>query len=172
MSRPVSDAFREAANAQQTGQAAIVLLTIDHEDLDEPIRLSSDPTTRVSDDPVRYQTSSQGIDFDFLPFQVVLPDEQDRAPPRARLVLDNIAREMIALLRSTATPPTVDMEVVLSGSLDTVEAAFPRFKMISVTYDDKTIQCDLAIDGLAAEPFGFMTFTPGRFPSLFNNSLS
>jgi hypothetical protein len=167
-----TDAFKAAAFAAETGQVLIVLLTIDHEDLDAPIRLSGDPTIRASDDPVRYKTVSREMDFDFLPFQLVLPDEQDRAAPRCRLTMDNIARELIALLRSTASPPTVDIEIVLSGTPDLVEVAFPRFRMVTASYDDSTVQCDLTLDGLSTEPLGYMSFDPARFPGLFNNSLS
>jgi hypothetical protein len=168
----ITDAFRAAAFAQETGQVLIVLLTIEHEDLDEPFRFSSDPTERVSDDPVRWRTMSRGEEFTFLPFQVKLPDAQEGAPPRAQLLLDNIAREMVTVIRSTATPATVKIEIVLAGTPDLVEVAFPRLRMVGVTYDAQTIQADLTLDHLSTEPFGYMTFDPSRFPGLFNNSLS
>lgn len=171
--RQVSDAFKAAAYAQETGERLIVLLTITHPDLtDGPIRLTQDTGTRTSDDPLRYQTESRGETYDFLPFQVRLPDDQESGAPKALLILDNIAREMVAIIRSISTPPVIDIEVVLSGSPDTVEVKFPRFKIVNVTYDAQTIQGDLSIEGLATEPFGFMIFDPSRFPALFNDAVA
>ncbi len=49
---PVSDKFKQAAYAQETGEAPLVLLTIDHPDMAAPIRVTSDPANtyrRISD---------------------------------------------------------------------------------------------------------------------------
>lgn len=47
MSRPVTDAFKAAAFAQETGEVVVTLLTITHPDMEETIRISSDPTQRL-----------------------------------------------------------------------------------------------------------------------------
>jgi hypothetical protein len=41
--------FREAAFSQETGRVPIALITLSHDDLDDDIRISTDPTQRLGD---------------------------------------------------------------------------------------------------------------------------
>lgn len=173
MARNLSEEMRRALFARETGETGIALLTIDHPDIPEgegPIRISTDATERYSDDPPLWRTMSRGAAFKFLPVRVVLPDEKDGRAPEARLAIDNIGREMIALLRSINTPATLLIELVLKSSPDLVEASFPDYQLVSAAYNAQTIEFIVTLDGLATEPFGFMRFTPSRFPGLFNNA--
>lgn len=168
MSRTLSASFRQAIHAPATAEAAIVLLTIDHASLDQPFRFANGFTQRLSVDPITYGLVSRGQTFTFLPFEITLPDDQEPSAPRAEVTLDNIARELIPLVRSVATPPGCLIEVVGRSDPDTVEAAFPDFLVADVKYNAGVIQATLTIDSLAAEPFGAMRFTPNRFPGLFS----
>jgi len=173
MPRNLSDEFRRAIFAQESGALAIALLTIDHPDIPEgdgPIRLSTDPTQRHSDDPPLWRTMSRGNAYNYLPLKVVLPDDKDGQAPQARLTIDNIGREMIALLRSINTPASLLIEIVLKESPDIVEASYPDYRLVNASYNSQTIEFLVTLDGLATEPFGFMKFTPSRFPGLFNNA--
>lgn len=169
MPRTVSDTFKAAAFAQETGEALVVLLTLDHDDLDAPLRFCSDPGTRLSDDPLSYGITSRGEQFLFLPFQITLPHDLDRQAPAGKITVDNIGREMVAALRSIHTPLEVLIEVVLASDPDTVEASFPDFDLSGVTYDAGTIEGEITIDGLAREPYAAMNFDPSRFPALFSS---
>jgi hypothetical protein len=165
--RTVSLTMRAAMNAQETGEIPVVLLTITHPDLATPIRLSSDPTTRITTDPLVYGTVSRGQSFQFLPFSVVLPDDKDEAPPSAHLVVDNIDRELIALIRSTSSPATVAMEMVLASAPDSVEILFPELDLVSAEYDQVAVNIGLAIDALLTEPYPAGAMNPSGFPGLF-----
>lgn len=153
--------------SQETGEVAVVLLTIEHPSLAMPLRFSSNPTQRLSDAPLRYGTTSRGNTFDFLPFTAQLPDEKSEQGPQTKLVLDNIDREAIKVLRSTATPATVDMEIVLASTPDVVEVAVPQFDLVGADYDESTITIDLQIDAFIHEPFPAGIFSPAYFPGLF-----
>ena len=78
--------------------------------------------------------------------------------------------QIAALIRTIHTPATCVIELVLSGSLDTVEATWPRFKIVNVSYDKSTIIADLSLEALTSEPVGFMTYNPAEFPGLFNDA--
>ena len=68
----VSLNFRTQAWAQETGVVVICLLTITHDDLDEPILLSTDPTQRLYEygaDQV-FGTVSRGVDYVFFPMSL------------------------------------------------------------------------------------------------------
>ena len=105
MSRSLSLTLRRALNAQEAGEVPAWLLTITHPLLDAPIRLSSDPTVRLTEAPeITYGTVSRGESYMFLPISFPLPDEKGDATPLMRLTLDNVGRELINILRSTTTP--------------------------------------------------------------------
>lgn len=166
--RVLSLTLREALNAQETGEELIVLVTITHPDLEDgPIRLSSNPTTRFGTAPLLYGTVSRGDTYLFVPFSAVLPDEKDEAPPASQLMIDNIDREMIRLLRSTITPASVVIEVVRGSDVDEVEIAVPAFDLANASYGDASITLTLGIDAMVTEPYPSGTFSPSAFPGLF-----
>jgi hypothetical protein len=110
MARTISLTMRKAANAQESGEVLVVLMTIWHPDLaGELIRLSSDDTVRLSADPLLYGTMSRGQQFLFFPFSIVLPDDRDEAPPSVKFQIDNIDRNMVPLIRSHLTPAKCKM---------------------------------------------------------------
>ena len=164
--RTTSLNFRAAAYAEENDKIPIVLLTIDHPTLIGPIRLSSDPTTFLTDAPV-WATVSRGNNYFFVPFSIVIPDDKEQAPPQAKISLDNIDRSIIPLLRSTDTPATVTIEIVLSSAPDTVEIEFPTMDLVAADYDASTVTLTLSIDALMSEPYPAHSFDPAGFPALF-----
>jgi len=165
--RVLSLNFRQALFAQESSEVPIFLLTITHPQLTTPILLSTDPTTRISDEPLVYGTTSRGSTFLYAGVQLTLPDEQDRQAPSSKLTVDNITRDLIPLARSIATPASIMIEAVLASALDTVEMTFPSFQMTALTYDVSTLQFDLTLDALTTEPFPAGDFSPAYFPGLF-----
>lgn len=157
MSRDLSQNTLQALFAPETGEAFLVLLTLDHDDLDVPIRVTSDAV----------ETTSQGRVFVPYPFELIIPDERENQSPRARLRLDNISREIVAAIRSIATSPAVLMEVVRAADPDVIETSFPDFRFINVSYDALTVEGDLSIEDFTAEPYPARVFSPGDFPGLF-----
>lgn len=165
--RTVSLEFLNAAYSQETDEVIICLLTFYHEDSEEPIYLSSDPTTRISDNPLIYATYSRGNEYLYLPFEFTLPDDKSDSPPRVQITLDNVNRQLVSLLRSFTSPPTVKLELILASDPDTVEVELPVLKMSSVQITEKNISAELVADSLINEPFPGRSFTPGAFPGLF-----
>lgn len=167
MSRSLSLTMREAANAQETGEVPVFLLTFTHADLAEPIRLSTDPTSRITTTPLVYGTVSRSNTYTFLPMQIALPEEGEDVPPTARLILDNVSRDLVAALRETDEPASVTIEMVLASDPDTVEIEFPAFDFAGADYDAEAITVHLAVPSLATEPYPSGTFNPAEFPGLF-----
>ncbi|MBX5239344.1 MULTISPECIES: DUF1833 family protein [unclassified Rhizobium] len=167
MSRILSPGFLAGIFSQETDEVPICLLTVTHDDLDEPIYISSDPTTRLSDDPLVYGTESRGEQFIFLPFDFTLPDDRSDAPPRVQLTMDNIDRTLVSILRTFTTPPAVKLEIILASDPDVVEITMPVLQMSDATMDDHAISVTLVADALVNEPHPAGQFTPGSFPGLF-----
>lgn len=157
MSRPLSAAAVTAAGAQRTDQAFLTLLAIEHEALPEPLRFTSDAV----------ETVHAGEVYVPCPFSLTLPEERDDRPPTVRMVIDNVARAVIATLRSIPTAPTLTLTIVLGSTPDVVEAGPFVFTLRSATYDANAIVGELGYEEILDLPYPSDTFTPNLFPGLF-----
>jgi hypothetical protein len=167
VSRTVSINFREAFNAQQSGVVPIILLTITHADLVDPIRLSTDPTELISTSPRAYGTTSRGDEYVFIPMQIALPDEKEGAPPQTQILISNVNREVIELVRSITTPPKCKIEIVLHSDLDTVEIETPELDILDSNSVAGELTLGLALNSMAAEQYPVDSFDPSGFPAIF-----
>lgn len=165
--RTLSLNLRAALFAQQTGEVPIHLLTITHPDLVTPIRLSSDPTTRLTTDPLVYGTVSRGNTYLYIGMKVKLPDEQDKTPPASKLIISNVDRSIIPLIRSITSPASVKTELVLASALDTVEVIWPALDITQADFNAQDISFDLTMDSMVTLPFPAGSFSPQGFPGLF-----
>lgn len=157
MSRTVSSSTLAAVHAAESGEAFVILLTFTHESLVAPIRVSGDAVDTVS----------RGYNFISYPFSLILPDDTEGRSPRAKLVIDNVGRQIMEAVRELQTAPTLLMEVVRAAAPDTVEATFSDFKLRNVTYDSQAIEAELSIEDFTAEPYPSATFCPSLFPGIF-----
>lgn len=165
--RVLSLNFRKAIFGQESGEVPIFLLTISHEDLDEPIYLTTDATERLGTDPLTYGTLSRGITFLYAGIDITIPDEQDKSPPASKLSIANVTRDLIPLARSVSSPPSVKIEAVLASALNDVEMTWPALDMSNLVADASLLQFDLTMDALVTEPYPSGTFAPASFPGLF-----
>ncbi len=160
MPRTLTAAFRRASRAAHSAACPILLVSIDHPSLEgTPIRLSSDGE----------HTLSRGATFVRLPFELTLPDDVEDRPPRARITVSNVSREIVRFVRDIppGEAPTVLLELVLAGDPDTVEEAWGPFRLTEPDYDALQVSAELAIDDRSQEPFGAERYTPDLFPALF-----
>jgi hypothetical protein len=165
--RTLSLTLREAMFSQETGEVPVFLLTITHPDLDDPILVSSDPTARLSTDPLVYGTTSRGDDYLFVGMRVQMPDERDQGAPQARLVISNVDRGIMPLVRSVDSPASAKIEIVLASDPDTVEATVPALDMSAAEWNAEEITFDLTMDAQVTEPYPAGSFDPASFPALF-----
>ena len=157
MSRDTSLTFRQAIHAQETSEAFLVLIEIDHDSLSEPIRLSSDAVNTVSN----------GNTYVAYPFDLVLPDDPEEGVSKGRLIIDNVHRDIIQFVRNLPSAPKVTIRIVLASNPDVIEAEFPNFELVNIQYDALTVSGDLSIRSFMSEPYPGDSFTPSLFPGLF-----
>lgn len=155
--RNISSGTLRALHAPETAEAFAVLLTLSHPGMAEPLRVAG------SDAPV----FSRGDEFTPYPFQLTLPDDAERQSPEARLVIDNVDRQIMGALRNLAAAPQVTIEIVRLAAPDVVEARFDAFRLGQVSYDSHMIEGILSLEDFTAEPFPAGSFAPGHFPGLF-----
>lgn len=163
--------FREAAFAQETGRVPIALITLSHDDLDDDIRISTDPTAELTgsttDTEKVYGTTSNGDDYVFLPVRLKLPDDTDEGPGEMQLEIDNVHQAYTETIRSVYTPVTCRVDIVMDNALDTIDASWPEFQLVNITYNATTITGTLRLETLESEPFPAGAFVPSYFPGLF-----
>ena len=164
----------KAMFSSETDEALIMLLSIyDPAQVNlEPVRLADNFTGRLenltTDQEIIYGVTSRTKEFPFLPMQITLPNEQDTGVGQCSFTLNFASPDAITIIRSHLTGPTkILLELVLSGSPDTVEASFPGFYITSATYNAESISLELSMVSLSKEPFPSFNFTPGYFPGLF-----
>jgi hypothetical protein len=167
MARYVSLNMRTAINAEQTDSFPIVLVRFTGPDLEEPVLLSTDPTVRLSDDPLKYGTRSNGDIYQFVLMGVLLPDDKEASPPAAQIILDNVADDMVAQVRAAGLNIAVEFLLVWSNALDVVEQRFENFRLVGADYNVSTITLKVSQQPILDEPFPSQRMTPSRFPGLF-----
>ncbi len=165
---------RAALDAATTDEIEIVLLTVEHDDLPAPVRLSTDPTERLSIEPLMYGTRSSwfGADPATDPYLFVLasaefPSDLEDTPAAATLVLENVDNEIAQLLRSFTDRPTVHMAVVLASSPDLIEAEFRNLKIVGVDGNAGEVSLSISRAPIEDEHVPMDRFTKDRFPGLF-----
>lgn len=142
--------------APETATAWLVLLTIAHAGLDQPIRLTSDGVATVSNGQV----------FEPCPFEATLPDDVEGRAPQAQLTIDNTSQTLIALLRGLTSPPALTLQIVRATDADTIEREWSGLEWRASTYDVGVITGQLGVEDLATEEFPYLTFD-GRFRGLW-----
>ncbi len=172
--RRVSLNARAALEEASSPEVEVVLLTVEHPELPAPVRLSTDPTERLSIDPLLYGTRSSwsGADPQTDPYLFILasaefPSDLEDAPAAATLVLENVDNEIAHLLRSFTDRPVVHMAVVLASSPDLVEAEYRNLNIIGVDGNAGEVSISISRAPIEEESVPMDRFTKDRFPGLF-----
>ena len=122
----------------------------------------------TTDEEVIYGVVSRSHNYVFIPMQVNIPGEPDTGVSNCSLSINYVTPEAIELIRTQLNGPAkVSIELILSGSTDSVEASFPGFYITNVTYNAENIIFDLTLIDYAREPFPCYNFIPSYFPGLF-----
>jgi len=158
MSRPLSLAALISAFAQETNEAWIALLTIDHAELDEPMRFALNGE----------DITSRGEVFTASWFDVLLPDDTADRPSQAQITFPNVAREMTALLELSLTPPTMVIELILASYPDDVQISWPAMMLQQGTkYNAESVTGPLAGKRMLRETYPKGVISPAYFPGAF-----
>lgn len=134
----------------------LVLLTMSHADLTSPIRVVNN----------NENITSNGETYIAFPFEIVLPDSTEDSPPRARLQISNVSREIGQAIRSISSPPSLLIQVVRPDAPDTVEVEFVGMRLANVLLDALMVSGEVEFEDLSREPFPGFCMTPSEFPGL------
>lgn len=162
---------RTALDADATDEIYVVLLRFTHPSLDKPVFLSTDPTERLSVEPLMYGTYSSWLNPDGEPFLFILastmvPDDKEDAPAAATVILETVDKDMATVLRSIKDRATVDMAVVLASSTDVIEAEWTGLRLMTANGNASEITLLISRESIFEEPFPAGRMTRARFPGL------
>jgi hypothetical protein len=146
--RWLSFPMRRALQAEATDEIAVLLVTITHADLEEPIRLSSHALTTISVDPFVMGVRSGGHDYVHLIQSYALPDDPESGAPTGRLAVVDILGSLRRAAKVLIDHPTVDFDIVLASSPDTIEDGLhDEIEVASATWQAGVLTLDLqAVD--------------------------
>ncbi len=173
--RRVSLNARRSIDDATTDEMQAVLFHITHPSLDAPVRLTTDPTERLSDDPLMYGTRSTWADsntvtepFLFILASTVIPSDLDDAPASGTLIIENVDSGLSTLLRSFTTPAALKMAVVLARSPSTVEAEWRDLQISSADLADAEISLSFSRDDIEDEYSPGHTINRNWFPAIYS----
>ena len=155
--RDTSTSARAQLYAQQSTQAFLHLVTIEHDDLAAPIYLTDDLTN----------ITSNGQVYTAFPMKVVLPPDIPSEMPQVDLVIDAVDRSIITAVRSITTPPTVTINVIMASTPDTIECGPLVYEAVAVDYNATEVRLRLEVERILSEPYPANLFTPTNSPLLF-----
>jgi len=172
--RRVSLNARRSVDAPVSLETEVVLFMIEHAALASPLRFSTDPTERLSLDPLEYGTRSTWRDsnpieepFRFIIASADLPSDVADAPASARIVLDNVHHGLGQIMRSVTDRPRAHMAVVLADSPDVIEVQFTNMHVTGADGDVAQVSLTLGRPLIEAESVPMDRMTKDRFPGLF-----
>lgn len=157
MPRDLSPTAISALTGPQTREVFLCLATLDHDDLDDSIRLVNDAVN----------VTSRGKVYTACDFDLRLPTESGDRLPSTTARIANVDRALTAALRGLTTPGTITLEVILASAPDTVEAGPYRFRTESIEFDVDLITFRLAFEDFLNEVFPKDSITPTDFPGIF-----
>ena len=111
--------------------------------------------------------TSNGEVFTATSFAIAFPTDDPEQPPRARIQIDNVNREIVQAVRSIDTSPAIQLDIVRHAAPDTLEITLPDFQLTNITYDALVVTGDLTFENFLQEPYPSPRFDPGRFPGGF-----
>ena len=101
-----------------------------------------------------------------MPFNFVAPYNQEGQLTEARLVIDNVSRQLIDDIRNLSAPLNIDVSVIAVSAPDDVVASYPNAQLRNVSYDQLSISGSLVLENLQAENFSQL-MTGKDYPALF-----
>lgn len=157
-----SQSYRDVAYPQETAQDVVVLLAIEHADLDTPIRLATAGGTLAADGET-YEFVALGETWICAGFEIDLPGSSDREP-EAKITVGNVDQRIGAVLDAIVTPAVCTIWAVLEGQPDEIVGGPHRhLRLIDVSGDAMSIEGTLTRASLTTEPWPTDRISAGRF---------
>ena len=158
MSREYTDVFKSTLAEVNATESPLILIEINHEDLDQPVRVVNDTT----------DITSNGDLYIAYPFKCVLPDDYENQLPKAQIVVDNIGRDLMYWIETTGggQDSTCTFKQILRSNPDLVEWEV-TMALFNVQVTMQNIVAELGFENLFNKPAISRRYQPSTAPGLF-----
>lgn len=158
MPRTLPTDIVRAMTAPSSDALFLFLMTIEHAAVD-PIRIvnNTEPVT------------SNGVTFSAFPFGIILPSEDEDAPPVLQASVANVTREVTEAVRRVAgqdDPATATVALVEYSDPDQVLDEWSDFDVRDIRYTSELVSFVLAPRIFLTQEVPADAMTPGRFPGI------
>jgi hypothetical protein len=158
--RSVTPGALQSMFAQETAAVFCGAIVVEHQDLPSPMFFVSNSQN----------VAFNGDTYLAVPFQLILSPDTEASPPQAKVILDNVERQLVSAVRALQEPPSMELSVfrIDAANLVTRELGPMPFHVLSVTADAQTMEFTLGYNfDLLNEPAMKLRFTPQLAPGLF-----
>lgn len=158
MPKDYSAQYKSTLAEVNADEAPLILLEIDHPDLDQPVRVVND---------TQDLTSNSNLYIGF-PFRCVLPDDFENQLPKARLAIDNVSRDLMYWIETTGggQGSTATFKQVMRSNPDLIEWSI-QMSLFNVNVTMQEISAELGFENLFGKPAISFRYTPMLSPGLF-----
>lgn len=158
MARNYTDAYKSTLAQVNADESPLVLIEINHEDLDQPVRVVNDMT----------DVTSNGDLYVAYPFRCVLPDDYENQLPKAQIVVDNVGRDLMYWIETTGggQNSTCTFKQILRSNPDVVEWEI-TMSLFNVQVTMQNITAELGFENLFSKPAITRRYRPDTAPGLF-----
>ncbi|MBN7785131.1 DUF1833 family protein [Ponticoccus gilvus] len=166
---------REALEAEGSTEIPVVLIEIDHDALEVPIRLSTDNADLIEtteEGQVRGTRSRwRGADPLTQPYlhllaSVVQPSAQEQAPEAGTLVLENLHPQMAELILSYSDIATISLAAVMADVPDIPMSQSLGLEITSAVISGSDITITYTYENRENEPWPVGRMSRSQFPGL------
>lgn len=158
MPRNYSPEYKSTLAATSPPEIPVALIEIDHPDLAEPVRVVNSESDFISN----------GKQYIAIGFRYVLPDDFEGQLPRARLAVDNIGRDLMQWIESTAggQGSSVKMMQAMRSRPNQIEWSI-RMGLYNTVATQKEVSAELGYENLFTKPAVALSFRPDTSPGIY-----
>ncbi len=128
-----------AAQAPESGEVFLVMLEISHSSWTTPFYMVDNTVDVIS----------EGKTYIAWPFDLILGDDDGQRLPEVKLIIDNVDRKLVEIIRTTVDPPQMAVKLVLASQPDVVEVYISGLTLRDVDFNALQITWTLYAESLA-----------------------
>ena len=158
MARNYTTEYKSTLAKISAEETPLVLLQIDHPDLDQPIRVVND-TDNIT---------SNGQTYIAFPFSVVLPDDYENKLPKASIAIANVGKDLMYWIENSdgGIGATATFRQVMRSRPNDVEWSI-TMTLFNVTATNMQVSAELGFENLFAKPSISINYRPENSAGLF-----
>jgi len=158
MPRAYSAEYKSTLAKVSGEETPLILLEINHPELDPPIRVVNDSQNIISN----------GIEYIAFPFNCTLPDDYENRLPRARISIGNAGRDLMFWLETTdgGNGSTGTFRQVMRSRPNQIEYEI-TMGLFNVAATNLEVSAELGFENLFAKPAISISYRPENSAGLF-----